>query len=82
MTKDEIFQQLQKILVSSFALDANDITLDAQMTKDLDLDSIDLIDLLTFVRKEIDCNITPEDYKKMATIGDIVEVIYHKTNAN
>ncbi len=41
MSKDEIFEKLKAILVSEFELDADDVTPDALLADDLDLDSID-----------------------------------------
>jgi acyl carrier protein len=46
MSKDEIFEKLKGILVSEFELDEGDVTPDALLGDDLDLDSIDSIDLI------------------------------------
>ena len=46
MSKDEIFDKLKGILVSEFELDEGDVTPDALLGDDLDLDSIDSIDLI------------------------------------
>ena len=51
MSKDEIFEKLKGILVSEFELDANDITPDALLADDLDLDSIDSIDLIVKMKE-------------------------------
>ena len=46
MSNDEIFAKLKEILVSEFEIDESDITMDALLGDDLDLDSIDSIDLI------------------------------------
>ena len=48
MTTEEIFEQLKNVLVKNFELNPEDITLDANIATDLDLDSIDAIDILSF----------------------------------
>ena len=53
MSKDEIFDKLKNILVNEFELDAGDVTPDALLGDDLDLDSIDSIDLIV---KNLSCN--------------------------
>ena len=46
MSKDEIFTKLKDILVSEFEIEEDSITPDATLFDDLDLDSIDSIDLI------------------------------------
>ena len=51
MSKDEIFEKLKNILVSVFEIEADDITPDALLGDDLDLDSIDAIDLVVKMKE-------------------------------
>ena len=46
MTKQELFEKLKEFLVEHFEIDANNISLESNFYTDLDLDSIDAIDLI------------------------------------
>ena len=46
MTKEEIFEKLKEIFISEFELDESKITMDALVAEDLDLDSIDAVDII------------------------------------
>ena len=46
MTKEEIFAKLQDVLESEFEVEKSDVTLDSKLFEDLDLDSIDAVDLV------------------------------------
>ena len=46
MSKDEIFGKLKNILVDEFEIDESNVTLEATLFDDLELDSIDSFDLI------------------------------------
>ncbi|CZE47487.1 acyl carrier protein [Campylobacter geochelonis] len=78
MTKDEIFEILKTALVELFEIDESKITMDAKIYEDLDIDSIDAIDLVDYVKKNTGHRLMPEDFKSIKTLGDIVEVVAKK----
>ena len=80
-TKEEIFNKIKKDLVALFELDEDDISMDSKIFEDLDLDSIDAVDLIVKIQKEIGKRISPEDFKQVRTIGDVVEVLYRISNS-
>ncbi|MDD6176741.1 MAG: acyl carrier protein [Succinivibrionaceae bacterium] len=82
MTKEEIFNKLSDMLVEQFEIEKEKITLEANIVNDLDLDSIDMIDLIATLRRESNISFTPEDYKNVRTIANIVDAIYNKLNEN
>ncbi|MCI5829707.1 MAG: acyl carrier protein [Treponema sp.] len=78
MSKDEIFEKLKNILVSVFEIEADDITPDALLGDDLDLDSIDAIDLVVKMKEytpegkpAIDASI----FKEVKTVQDVVDAL-------
>ncbi|WP_439135533.1 acyl carrier protein [Pseudomaricurvus sp.] len=75
MTKDTIEAKVREILVELFELDASDITLDAQLYDDLDIDSIDAVDLVVELKKMTGKKIKPEDFKTVRSVGDIVNAV-------
>ncbi len=81
MTKEEIFASLKEIMTENFELSPEKIILEANLGTDLDLDSIDAIDMVSEVQRNLKCRFTPEDFRSVKTVGDIVEVIYKKLEA-
>lgn len=75
-SKTEIFNQLRDILVNEFELSEQDVTLDANLYQDLDMDSIDAIDLVVKLRELTDCKIEPEAFKQVRTVEHVVDEIY------
>lgn len=75
-SKSEIYQQLKGILVDDFELDANDIQLDANLYEELDLDSIDAVDLVVKLRELTGLKIEPNAFKQVRTVGNIVDELH------
>jgi acyl carrier protein len=46
MTRDEIFSKIQAVLVDALAVDDDEVTMDAILTKDLGAESIDFLDIV------------------------------------
>ena len=76
MTKEEIFQKIKEILTAEFKIDESTITPDARLYQDLELDSIDAVDLLVQMKKYVRENIVPEQFKKAVTVQDVVDILY------
>jgi acyl carrier protein len=75
-TKEELFDKIKEILVAEFALEADAVTPDSRLMEDLDLDSIDAVDLIVKMKPYIPGKIGPELFKQVRTIQDVVEVIF------
>jgi acyl carrier protein len=76
MTKEEIFAKIKEVLIQDFELDAAMITPEAQLYTDLDLDSIDAVDLIVKMKQYVQGKIDPEIFKQARTIQDVVEAIF------
>ena len=77
-TKDDIFQWLQERLKSDFQLSVEDLQPTAHLMDDLDLDSIDAVDLSIRVEEKYDLSLSQEDLKSMQTIRDVVDLIHER----
>ncbi len=75
-TKQDVFNLLQQLLVKEFELDADQISLDAHLYEDLDLDSIDAVDLVVKLREITGRKIEPEAFKSVRTVGNVVDAVY------
>jgi len=76
MTKEETFQKLKEILSNEFEIEPASITGDSKLYEDLELDSIDAVDLLVKMKEFVPGKIEPEQFKKVRTVQDVVDVLY------
>ncbi len=74
-TQKEIFDQLKQILIDTFEIEADAITMEAELYEDLDIDSIDAVDLVVQLRELTGQKIKPEDFRMVRTVSDVVEAI-------
>jgi acyl carrier protein len=81
-TKEEIFAKVKQVLTGSFELPADKVVLEAHLYKDLDLDSLDGIDLAVKLKYETGLVLSEEEMRSMRTVADIVDVVQRKLNAN
>ena len=58
-----------------FEIDPQDITPEARLYEDLELDSIDAIDMIVHLQKKIGKKIKPEEFKTVRTVQDVVDAV-------
>ena len=75
MTHDEIFARISAVLQDSFEIDADRIRPEARLYEDLDIDSIDAVDLLVKLKPMLDKPLKPEQFKSVRTIEDVVQAL-------
>ena len=75
-SKEEIYNKLCEILKEDFEIEESSITKEANLFTDLDMDSIDAVDLAVRIQQYTDKRISPQDFKHIRTIDDVVEAIY------
>ena len=81
-TKEEIFKHIQDILVKECDIDVGKLTPDALLVEDLDLDSIDAVDLVVKLQSVIGCKVEPDDFKQIHTLQDMVDAVEKIVNKN
>lgn len=75
MDKNEVFLKVQSIFADLFELDPADVTPSAHLYEDLDIDSIDAVDLIVRLKEETGKKVDPEVYKTIRTVDDMVEAV-------
>ncbi|QDE29774.1 MULTISPECIES: acyl carrier protein [Shewanella] len=73
--REQILEMLSGILVEEFEIEATDITLEASLYEDLDLDSIDAVDLVIKLQQLTGKKIQPEAFKTVRSVSDVVNAI-------
>ena len=75
-TKEEIFERLSTVLVELFEIDRSKITLEADLYDDLEIDSIDTIDLVLQLKNITGRKIHPDQFRHVRSVGDAVNAIH------
>ena len=75
-TKEEIKEKLLEILENDFEIDKSKVLDDSNLFTELDFDSIDAVDLAVRLQQFTDKKISPEEFKQIRTISDVVNAIY------
>ena len=76
-SKEDIFNKLCGILESDFEIDRSLMNSDANLFTDLELDSIDAVDLAVRLQQFTDKRVSPEEFKQIRTMNDVVEAVYN-----
>ena len=75
MNDEQILARLRELLADKFEVDPARITLEADLYQDLDLDSIDAVDLVIKLQEMTGKRIKPEEFRGVRTIGDVVAAV-------
>jgi acyl carrier protein len=73
--KEETFAKVQSVLNGAFELPIDRITPEAQLFRDLGLDSLDAVDLAVRLKCDTGLSLTEIEMRSIRTVGDIVEVV-------
>lgn len=74
-TKEEVLAEIKKVLVDEFELEESKLVPEAKLFEDLDLDSIDAVDLVVRLQNITGLKVKAEDFKAIRTLGDVADVI-------
>jgi len=75
MTKEQIYPVLVDMLHEMFELDKAKITPEANLYTDLDIDSIDAVDLAVKLKDMTGKRLQPEVFKSVRTVQDVVDAL-------
>ncbi|HNW45664.1 MAG TPA: acyl carrier protein [Elusimicrobiales bacterium] len=70
--------KVKKIITEQLAVDASEVTEQAQFVQDLGADSLDTVELVMALEEEFDVEIPDEDAEKIKTVGEAVSYIKDK----
>jgi acyl carrier protein len=77
-SKDEILRWVVETLTSEFQLRAEDLHPGAHLVDDLDLDSIDAVDLAVNVERELGLSLSEGELKSLHTVQDVVDLLHER----
>jgi acyl carrier protein len=79
MTKDRLQACVIDLLGEMFELDKSELSASSNLYTDLDIDSIDAVDLAVKLRQMTGKRLQPEVFKTIRTIGDVVDALADTT---
>lgn len=75
-SRTEIYEKLVSIFTDLFEIDASDITEQSLLYEDLDIDSIDAVDMIVELKKLTGKKIKPDEFKSVRSVEDVVDAVY------
>lgn len=80
-SKDQIYQQLIGVMEELFEIEAATISANDNLNDDLDIDSIDAVDMAVKLNELTGKKIKPDEFKHIRTVQDVVDVVYQLVHA-
>ena len=80
MTKQEIIEKTNAFLEDEYEKDSALLTPEARFREDLDLNSLDYMDLMVTVKRVFDIMPAPAEMNLVVTLGDFYDFIEKKLN--
>ena len=74
-TKEEIYNKLWEMLINDFEISKDLISPNANLFEDLDLDSIDAVDLAVKLQFFTNKKLSPDKFKQIHTVEDVVNAV-------
>ena len=75
LSREQIFEEIRRELTALFDLRSEQIALGARLYEDLDLDSLDAIDLVVRLQELTNKRIGPQQFKSVRTVEDVVDTV-------
>ena len=80
MNKEAIYQRIVAILQETFEIDASRVTPEARLYDDLDIDSIDAVDLIVQLKPWVGKRLSADAFKSVRTVQDVVDALHQLVN--
>lgn len=81
MTESEIRQILTDALVNLFEIEPERIAPDTNLYEDLEIDSIDAIDLIDYIKRQTGRKLLADDFRSVRTVEDVMQAVLRKDAA-
>jgi len=79
-TKESIYGHLKNIMSELFEIEADAVRPDARLYEELDIDSIDAVDMIIKLKDLTGKKMQPADFKNVRTVQDVVDAVYALVN--
>jgi acyl carrier protein len=80
MTKDDILARIAAIMEETFEISPAKVKPEAKLYDDLEIDSIDAVDLIVQLKPLVGRRLDPEAFKSVRTVADVVDALHGMLN--
>ncbi len=75
MDKQKLINEINQVMIDGFELELSQLTPNAKIIEDLELDSLDAIDMLVFLEEKIQIKVDAETFRTVKTLNDVYDVV-------
>lgn len=75
-----MFDKVKELLVEELSVNADDVTMEAELENDLGINSLELADLVFLCEERFSIEIDDDEIKDLVTVGDVVKYMEKLTN--
>lgn len=80
MKREEVIEKINNFLIEEFELDADQLTPEANLKADLEIESLDFVDIVVIVEKEFGLKINGAEMKDVKTLDQFYSYIHNNLN--
>ena len=70
-----VFEKVKQMLAEQLDADIDSLTMETNIAKDLDAESVDVVELLMTIEDEFNIEIPDEEIENIRTIGELTDYI-------
>lgn len=70
-----LFEKIRDIIVDQLKLEETMVTMDTNLMKDLEADSLDAVEIIMGIEEEFDLEIPDEEAETFQLVGDLVKYV-------
>ena len=79
MSREEIEEKVRSFLINDFEIDEDKVFDDARLKEDMEIDSLDIVDIVVIVDRTFGFRIKPEEMRGVTTFHQFCDYIESKT---
>lgn len=80
MKEQEIIRIVNDFLIDEFELEPEQIKMDTTLRDELEIESLDLVDIIVLIEKEFGFKVEPNEIVKVNTIRELYDFILERVN--
>lgn len=70
-----MFEKVKEVMLDSLSCEPDQVTMEAKLVDDLEIDSLDAVELNIALEEKLGAGLTDEELKSVVTVGDIVRLL-------
>ena len=74
-----VFEKIKEIIMEQLSVDESMVTMETNLMKDLEADSLDAVEIIMAIEEESDIEIPDEEAEKFQMVGDLVKYVEEQT---